>query len=218
VDSSPAVAVVLLVFSIVEVCVYDMEELRYVFPGNDCLVEVSLLLGNNTLRLGFHFAGDRSVAGDECVRTESSGSGSLVGVLLFLDLVRSGVGVRCLMPRSGMVEVLAARCIEMAGGFVVAWWMDLRFGVIDCRRHALVLGQGSMGCVPGRCSFMDVFYCGSIQSLGAMMLPLALVLLFSPYSGSGFGDDGGGRRVVLTASTKDPNDFIVIFLLLGSFV
>jgi ascorbate-specific PTS system EIIC-type component UlaA len=65
---------------------------------------------------------------------------------------------------------------------------------------------------------MDVFYCGSIQSLGAMMLPLALVLLFSPYSSGGFGDDGGGRRAVLTASTKDPKDFIVIFLLLGSFV
>jgi hypothetical protein len=149
VDLSPAVAVVLPGFSVVEVCVYDMEELRYVFPGNDCLVEVSLLWGNNTLRLGFHFTGDRSIAGDECVRTESSESGSLVSVLLFLDLVGSGIGVRCLMPRSGMVEVLAARCREMAGRFVVAWWMDLHFGVVDCRRHALVLGQGSMGCVPG---------------------------------------------------------------------
>jgi hypothetical protein len=69
VDSSSAVAVVLPGFSVVEVCVYDMEELRYVFPGNDCLVEVSLLWGNNTLRLRFHFAGDRSIAGDKCVRT-----------------------------------------------------------------------------------------------------------------------------------------------------
>jgi hypothetical protein len=114
-------AVVLPGFSVVEECVYDVEELRYVsdFLGNDCLVEVSLLLGNNTLRLEFHFTGDRFVAGDECVRTESFGSGSLVCVLLSLDLVGSGVGVRCLVPRSGMVEVLAARCREMAGGFVV---------------------------------------------------------------------------------------------------
>jgi hypothetical protein len=58
---------------------------------------------------------------------------------------------------------------------------------------------------------MDVFYCGSIQSLGAMMLPMALVLPFSPYFGGGFGDDGGERREVLMASTKDPKDFVVIF-------
>jgi hypothetical protein len=110
-----------------------------------------------------------------------------------------------------MVEVLAARCREMAGGFVVFWWMDLRFGVVDCWRRALVLGQGSMGYVPGRCSFMDVFYCGSNRSLGAIVLPLALVLPFSPNSGGGFGDDGGGRRAVVTTSTKDPKDFVVIF-------
>jgi hypothetical protein len=55
VESSPAMGVVLPGFSVVEECVYDVEELRSVFPGNDCLVEVSLLLGNNTLRLEFHF-------------------------------------------------------------------------------------------------------------------------------------------------------------------
>ncbi|CAD6243573.1 unnamed protein product [Miscanthus lutarioriparius] len=213
VESSPAVAVVLPGFFVVEelrrgcfvcVSVYDVEELRYVFPSNDCLVEVSLLLGNNTLRLGFHFTGERFIAGDECVRPESSRSGRLAGVLLSLDLVGSGVGVRCLVPRSGMVEVLAARCREMAGGFVVFWWMDMCFGVVDCGRRALVLGQGSMGCVLGRCSFMDVFYCGSSQSLGAMVLPLAVMLPFSPNSGGGFGDDGGGRRAVSTCGA-DPN-------------
>jgi hypothetical protein len=53
------------------------------FPATIAWWRCRCCLGNNTLRLGFHFAGDRSVAGDECVRTESSGSGSLVGLLLF---------------------------------------------------------------------------------------------------------------------------------------
>lgn len=197
--------VVLPGFSVVEECVYDVEELRSVFPGNDCLVEVSLLLGNNTLRLEFHFIGDRFVAGDECVRTKSSGSGSLAGVLLSLDLVGFGVGVRCLVPRSGMVEVLAARCRER---WLVGLWS---FGGWICALMSLIAGdvrwswvRGAWGVSPRRCSIMDVFYCGSNQSLGAMVLPLALVSPFSPNSGGGFVGDGGGRRAVVTTSTKTP--------------
>lgn len=96
-------------------------------------------------------------------------------------------------------------------GLWSSWWMDLCFVVIDCQRCVLVLGQGIMGCVTDRFSFMDVFYCSSNQSLGAMVFPLTLVLPFSPNFGGGFGDDGGGQRTVLTASTKDPKGFDVFF-------
>lgn len=76
-------------------------------------------VGNNTLRLRFHFTGEHFIAGDKCVRVESYESRRLASVLLSLDLVDSDVGVRCLVPLSGMMEVLATRYREMASGFMV---------------------------------------------------------------------------------------------------
>ena len=74
------------------------------------------------------------------------------------------------------------------------------------------LGSGEHGVrPPGRCPFMDLFYCGSNQSLGAMVFPLTQVAPFSPISISSFGMDGGGRRVVRVASAEESKDLVVIF-------
>lgn len=81
------------------------------------------------------------------------------------------------------------------------------------RRTASCVGSGSgeHGCVPGRCSSMDLFYCGSNQSVGAMVFPLVRVVPFAPVSGSRFGVDGGERRRVRAASTEESKDLTESF-------
>ncbi|KAK8444950.1 hypothetical protein SEVIR_9G230755v4 [Setaria viridis] len=65
-----------------------------------------------------------------------------------------------------------------------------------------------MGCV----KFSVKFYCGSSQSLCAMVLLLASAFLSSSSCfGAGLADDGGGRRAKTAASTEDPEDLFVIF-------
>jgi hypothetical protein len=126
------------------------------------------------------------------------------------DLDGSTLGACCLATHPGMVKLSAARCRGLAVGFEVCWWVDLCIVFVASRRGALILGLGSMGCVPSRCSFMDVINCGSNQSLGAKVLLWASVLPFSSISGGGFGDDRGGRRVVPQESTKDLKGLVVI--------
>ncbi|CAN6361167.1 unnamed protein product [Urochloa humidicola] len=109
-----------------------------------------------------------------------------------------------------MVGVQVALYRLAAVRVVVVGWMDLYFVLAVRRRWVEFHGQGSMGCVPGRCFAMVSSCCGSNQSLCAMVLPLASGLPFFPSSG-GLGVDDGGRRTVL-ASTKDPKGLFVIFL------
>jgi hypothetical protein len=130
----------------------------------------------------------------------------------------SRIGGCCSPPLSGMVWVLVARCRVVAVGLVAVWWVDLCFFLASCRRCGQVHSERSTGCVPGRCFSFVCSFCGSIQSLCAMVLLLALAFLpSSSYSDVGLGDDGDERWAMAAASTKDSKDLFVFSLFSGVY-
>lgn len=172
-------------------------KLRLVFPSGGGLVEVAPLLWNKFLRPVFHSAGVCSGAGGWRGRRELSGSGGFANAGSFPDLGGSCLGVCCSAIQPGM-----------AVGLVVAWWVDLCCFFAASRRIVQAHGQISMGCV----KFSVKFYCGSSQSLCAMVLLLASAFLSSSSCfGAGLADGGGGSRAKTAASTEDPEDLFVIF-------
>jgi predicted secreted protein len=77
-----------------------------------------------------------------------------------------------------LVRSLVARCRGRALGFVVGWWVVLYFFLVTGRRVVQGHGQRSTGRVPSRRPFSVKIYCGSFESLRAMVLSLAMVFAF----------------------------------------
>jgi len=152
VESSPALAVVLPGFSVVEV-------LRYVFPCSSRWEKVALLLMIKLFRLGLLSADGCSGAfrGGHGKR-ENSSFGRVADATSVPDLGVSRLGAGCLAILPPLVRLLAARCGGMVLGFVIGWWVVLRICLVAGRRVVQGHGQRSTGRVPGRCPFSVKIY------------------------------------------------------------
>jgi len=111
-------------------------------------------------------------------------------------------------------------CRGLAVWLRFAGWVDRFFFLAVRRRGGRIHGQRSSGCVPGRCAFFVLLYCGSCQSFAAMGFLLVSEFM-SSCSGAGHGHGGGRRRrrrrLVATASAKDLLVFVVIFFFFRVF-
>ena len=121
----------------------------------------------------------------------------------------------CLALHPGMDWASILLCSRTVVGFVDRWWTD----PFCSSGEGWIHGHRSWGCVPGRCTFVVFFYCGSSQSLWAIQLLLARELLsFSPVSGDVVhGGERQRRRPWKTSCAKDLKDFAVIFLFVRVF-
>nr|TKW16487.1 hypothetical protein SEVIR_5G302800v2 [Setaria viridis] len=120
------------------------------------MVETALALWNKFLWPFLHFSGSCPGAGDGLLRSEVSGYGVLASSGYSLGPGGSRVG-DCCSALSTRYGCGAGGSIQgpVAGGFEVMRWMDLCLAAR--RRWVQVHGQGSMGCVPGRCSLHGSF-------------------------------------------------------------
>ena len=133
---------------------------------------------NKSLQL-LHRLGDAySGIGEGLVRVGSHGAGCLVDARFLLVLRDSKVGVGFQRFQQGTSAKLWR---GMAAGLLVTWWVDLDLFFAVRRRGGRIHGQRSrsLGCVPGRCAFFVLFYCGSIQSFAAVEFLLTSVFTSS---------------------------------------
>ena len=160
-------------------------------------------------RLGDVFSG----VGEELVRVRSTGLRCFTVVELS-SRAGPSLGV-CLALHPGMDWASILLCSRTVVGFVERWWTD----PFCSSGEGWIHGHRSWGCVPGRCTFVVFFYCGSSQSLWAIQLLLARELLsFSPVSGDVVhGGERQRRRPWKTSCAKDLKDFDVIFLFVRVF-
>jgi len=112
---------------------------------------------NKSLQL-LHRLGDAySGISEGLVRVGSHGAGCLVDAKFLLVLRDSKVGVGFQRFQQGTSAKLWR---GVAAGLLVTWWVDLDLFFAVRRRGGRIHGQGSLGCVPGRCGFFVLFYCG----------------------------------------------------------
>jgi len=168
---------------------------------------------NKSLRL-LHRLGDVfSGVGEGPVRVGSTGLRCFAMVELS-SRGGSSFGDRSLALHPGTDWAPVLVCSGTVVGFVEAGWMDPSSLFPVRRREEWIHGHRSWGCVPGRCASVVFFYCGSSQSLWAMRLLLAWVLLLFSASGGDIVDGGERqrRRPWKMNCAKDLKDLVVIFV------
>jgi len=187
---------------------------RFRFPGAVGEAVTAAARRNKSLRLLHRLGGAFSGVGEGLVRAGSDGAGCLAAAGLLPVLGDSEVGDMAAILHPGMAWRSPVCCRGLAVGLRFAGWVD-RFSFLAVRRRGgRIHGQRSSGCVPGRCAFFVLLYCGSCQSFAAMGFLLVSEFM-SSCSGAGHGHGGGRRRrrrrLVATASAKDLLDFVVFF-------
>ena len=166
---------------------------RLGFPGGVVEAAATAAPWNKVLQPRPRLGGVSSSVGEGFVRVASTGLWCFAAVEPSSSHGGSSCGDGCSALHLGMIRVPVDRCGWTEFGFVVVRWTDSCLGCPVYRREIWIRGQGSSGCVPGRCAFLGSFCCGSLQSLWAMGLPLVLELQ-SFSSEAGALDGGGGRR------------------------
>jgi len=186
------------------------------FPGDVGEAAAAAASRNKSLQPRPRLACAHSGANEGCVGAESTGVGSFAVALFPLALDRSDVGVSSAAAQ-GMWLLLTTRCRKLAGGFMDERWMGLGVFLAGFQWCVQAHGQRSMGCVPGRCVFSGSFYCGSFESLCAMVFLLILASLLSSIFGGAAAGEEERRRTAARRCPEVPLDCSVIDLLVRVF-